>query len=186
MHLAKTVFEEPNLGGGGNYIDHFLASKDPDYDPKRPARFDLLKDSMEPRLEASPGGGAVVRLYGDLKRHDMGRQLADPAPGAPLDSSLAPVQYGGNVALIPPSVFLTPELWGVGSTGPWLHDDRAGTIAEAIMLHGEDTAPAVGQPGRSEAQESRDNYKKLSPEDQSAVVAFLKSLVAFSKEPKRQ
>jgi mono/diheme cytochrome c family protein len=185
MHLAKTVFEEPNVGGGGNYIDHFLASKDADYDPKRPARFDFLKDSMEPRLEASPNGGAIVRLYGDLKRHDMGRLLADPAPGAPLDSSLAPVQYGGNVALIPPSVFLTPELWGVGSTGPWLHDDRAGTIAEAIALHGEDAPPATGQPGRSEAQESRDNYKKLTPEDQGAVVTFLKSLVAFSKEPKR-
>jgi CxxC motif-containing protein (DUF1111 family) len=185
MHLAKTVFEEPNLGGGGNYLDHFLASKDPDYDPKRPAKFDLLKDAVEPRLEAGSNGGATVRLYGDLKRHDMGRQLADPAPGAPLDSSLAPVQYGGAVALIAPSQFLTPELWGVGSTGPWLHDDRAGTIAEAIVLHGEDSPPAAGQAGRSDAQEARDAYKQLMPDDQRAVVTFLKSLVVFSKEPKR-
>jgi len=185
MHLAKTVFEEPNLGGGGNFIDRFLASKDPDYDPKRPARFDLLKDSVEPRLEASPNGGAIVRLYGDLKRHDMGRQLADPFPTIPNDASLAPVQYNGKPAAVSPSEFLTPELWGVGSTGPWLHDDRAGTLAEAILLHGEDDAPAAGQPGRSEAQESRDAYKKLAPEDQTAVVAFLKSLITVSKEPKR-
>jgi hypothetical protein len=185
MHLAKTIFEEPNLGGGGNYIDHFLASKDPDYDPKRPVRFDLLKDAVEPRLEPAPNGGAIVRLYGDLKRHDMGRLLADPVPVAPLDSSLAAVQYGGQVAVIPPSVFLTPELWGVGTTGPWLHDDRAGTLAEAILLHGEDNPPAAGQPGRSEGQESRDAYNKLAPDDQHAVVTFLKSLVAFSKEPKR-
>jgi CxxC motif-containing protein (DUF1111 family) len=124
-------------------------------------------------------------LYGDLKRHDMGRQLADPLAQAPLDSQLAQVQYGGTVAPIPPSVFLTPELWGVGSTGPWMHDDRAGTLAEAILLHGEDSPPVAGQPGRSEGQESRDGFKKLAAGDQSAVVAFLKSLVAFSKEPKR-
>jgi hypothetical protein len=185
MHLVKTVFEEPNLGGGGNYIDHFLASKDPDYDPKRPARFDFMKDAVEPRLEASPDGGAIVRLYGDLKRHDMGRQLAEPVPGAALDSSLAPVQSGGKVAPIGASEFLTPELWGVGSTGPWMHDDRAGTIAEAILLHGEDAPPAAGQAGRSEGQEARDAYKQLAADDQKAVVTFLKSLVAFSKEPKR-
>jgi hypothetical protein len=159
MHLAKTVFEEPNLGGGGNYIDHFLASKDPDYDPKRPVRFDLLKDAVEPRIE--------------------------PTPFAPVDSSLAPVQSGGKVAPIPAAEFLTAELWGVGSTGPWLHDDRAGTLAEAILLHGEDSPAAVGQPGRSEGQESRDAYKKLAADDQHAVVTFLKSLVSFSKEPKR-
>ena len=185
LHLSKTVFEEPNLGGGGNYIDRFLASKDPDYDPKRPARFDLLKDSVEPRLEASPDGGAIVRLYGDLKRHDMGRQLADPFPTIPNDASLAPVEYKGKPAAIAASEFLTPELWGVGSTGPWLHDDRAGTLDEAILLHGEDAPPAVNQPGRSEAQESRDAYKKLAPDDQKTLVAFLKSLITVSKEPKR-
>jgi cytochrome c553 len=185
MHLAKTVFEEPSLAGGGNYIDKFLASKDPDYDPKRPAKFDLVKDSVEPRLEAAPAGGATVRLYGDLKRHDMGRLLADPFPTLPNDASLAPLQINGKPAAIQPSEFLTPELWGVGSTPPYLHDDRAGTIDEAILLHGEDTPPAMGQPGRSEAQESRDAYKKLSPEDQKALVAFLKSLLTLSKEPKR-
>jgi CxxC motif-containing protein (DUF1111 family) len=186
MHLARTVYEEPTLAGGGNYIDHFLMSKDPDYDPKRPARFDVVKDAVAPRVEASPNGGATVRLYGDLKRHDMGRLFADAGgPGAPLDSSLAPVQYNGKVALISPSEFLTAELWGVGTTGPWLHDDRAGTLAEAILLHGEDAPPDVGQAGRSEGQEARDAYKKLAPEDQTAVITFLKSLVAFSTEAKR-
>lgn len=185
MHLSKTVFEEPTLAGGGNYIDRFLADKDPDYDSKRPARFDLLTDSQEPRLEADPQGGAIVRLYGDLKRHDMGRRFVDPAgPSAALDSTLAPLQYKGAAALIPASEFLTAELWGVGSTGPWLHDDRAGTLAEAIVLHGEDEPPAPGQTGRSEAQEARDAYTKLTPDERSAVVVFLKSLVNFSKEGK--
>ena len=74
------------------------------------------------------------------------------------------------------------ELWGVGSTSPYLHDDRAGTLHEAIALHGEDQPPAVGQPGRSEAQEARDAYLKLSADDQHALVSFLKSLVNFSVE----
>jgi CxxC motif-containing protein (DUF1111 family) len=182
MHLDNTVFEEPTSASGGSYLDHFLASKDPDYDPKRPVKIDLLKDSQEPRIEADPKGGAIVRLYGDLKRHDMGRRLADPVPGAPLDASLAPLSIGGKIALISPSEFLTTELWGVGSTTPYLHDDRAGTLAEAIELHGEDEPPAVGAPGRSEAQEARDAYMKLTPDERTAVVTFLKSLVNFSKE----
>lgn len=182
MHLSNTVFEEPTRRGGGQFLDTFLAGKNPDYDPARPARFDLLKDSQVPRLEADPKGGAVVRLYGDLKRHDMGRQLAEPAPVGVLHVTLAPLKYDGNAVMLSPSEFLTAELWGVGNTGPYLHDDRAGTLAEAIALHGEDSPPAAGQAGRSEAQEARDAYLKLAPDDQKALVAFLKSLVNFSPE----
>lgn len=183
MRLANTVFEEPTSRGGGQYLDAFLASKDPDYDPKRPARLDLLKDAEAPRVEAHPDGGAVVRLYGDLKRHDMGRQLADPGgPQPPLTASLAPLQHNGQLALMSASEFLTAELWGVGNTQPYLHDDRAGSLAEAIAWHGEDAPPASGQPGRSEAQEARDAYSKLTPEEQRDVLAFLKSLVTFSSE----
>jgi hypothetical protein len=185
MKLANTVFEEPTLAGGGNYIDGFLAGKDPDYDPKRPAKVDLLKDSQEPRIEAAPGGGAIVRLYGDLKRHEMGRQLADPGPPqAPFDAALSPLKVNDKVAALTPSEFLTAELWGVGSTGLWLHDDRAGSLAEAIALHGEDAPKAPGEPGRSEAQEVRDAYLKLTPEEQRAVVTFLKSLLTFAADGK--
>ncbi|HEY6065542.1 MAG TPA: di-heme oxidoredictase family protein [Thermoanaerobaculia bacterium] len=182
MHLANTVFEEPTKRGGGQYLDAFLAGKTADYDPAHPARFDVLKDSQEPRIQADPKGGAVVRLYGDLKRHEMGRQLAEPAPVPVLHVTLAPLQHDGKVVMIPATQFLTPELWGVGNTGPYLHDDRAGTLAEAIALHGEDAPPAMGQPGRSEAQEARDAYMKLPPEDQRALVAFLKSLVTYSQD----
>ncbi len=182
MRLANTVFEEPTRRGGGQYLDTFLAGKDPDYDPTRPARFDLLKDSQAPRIEADPKGGAVVRLYGDLKRHEMGRQLGEPARVGVLDVTLTPLQHDGKPVMLTTTEFLTPELWGVGNTGPWLHDDRAGTLAEAIALHGEDAPPSPGQPGRSEAQEARDAYLKLGPNEQRELVAFLKSLVNFSSE----
>jgi CxxC motif-containing protein (DUF1111 family) len=84
--------------------------------------------------------------------------------------------------LIAPTVFLTPELWGVGNTGPWLHDGRAGTLEEAILLHGENDPPAVGDPLRSEAQDSRDAFAALPAAERKALVTFLHSLLTFSPE----
>jgi len=183
LRLTNTVFEEPTRRGNSHYLDGFLASKDPDYDPARPVRVDMLTDAQPPHVEADPGGGAIVRLYGDLKRHRMGRQLADAAgPQVVFDSTLTPLQIDGKVHVVAPDVFLTAELWGVGSTSPYLHDDRAGTLREAILLHGEETPPPPGDPGRSEAQEARDAFAALAREQQTAVVAFLKSLVNFSPD----
>ncbi len=185
MHLGNTVFEEPTLRGNGNYYDAMLAAKDPGYDPKRPIRFDVLRDAKEPRAEADPRGGAVVRLYGDLKRHHMGRQLADPTgPVIPFVASFGPLMADGKPVPLGPSEFLTPELWGVGNTGPWLHDGRAASLREAIAGHGEDLPPAVGSPDRSEAQEARDAYNALAKEDQEALLVFLRSLQTFPSPPK--
>jgi hypothetical protein len=162
MRLENTVFEEPTKRGNGHYLDGFLASKDADYDPARPVRFDLLTDAQPPRVEAHPEGGAIVGLYGDLRRHRMGRQLADQAgPQVVLDSTLAPLEIDGDVRLIPPDEFLTQE---------------------AILLHGEDAPPPLGDPGRSEAQEARDAFAELTGEQQAAVITFLKSLVNFSPD----
>jgi CxxC motif-containing protein (DUF1111 family) len=181
MHLGNTVFEEPTLRGNGNYYDAMLAAKDPGYDPKRPVRFDVLRDALEPRAEADPKGGAVIKLYGDLKRHRMGRQLSDPAgPVIPFTAGFAPLVADGKPVPLGPSEFLTPELWGAGNTGPWLHDGRAASLREAIVGHGEDQPPAVGSPERSEAQEARDAFNALAKEDQEALLTFLRSLRTFS------
>ena len=113
----------------------------------------------------------------------MGRHLADPAgPQVIFSPVLTPLEIDGEVRMVPPDEFLTAELWGVGSTSPYLHDDRAGTLREAILLHGEDAPPPAGDPGRSEAQESRDAFAELGSDEQKAVVSFLKSLVNFSPE----
>ncbi|HEX2466558.1 MAG TPA: di-heme oxidoredictase family protein [Thermoanaerobaculia bacterium] len=183
MRLQNTVFEEPTARGGGNYHDKLLASKDPGYSPQHPVRFDLLEDAQEPRVEADPKGGAIVRLYGDLKRHRMGRHLADPGgPTPPFVAEFAPLQIDGTVVLIAPDVFMTPELWGVGNTAPYLHDGRAGSLREAVMLHGEDSPVAAGDAGRSEAQESRDAFAALPAAQQTDLLAFLYSLRTFSPE----
>lgn len=183
MRLANTRFEEPTSRGNGYYHDQALAKRDPGYDPKRPFAFDILKDAQTPRAEAHPGGGAMIRLFGDLKRHAMGRHLADPGgPTLPRGADLAPMKYDGKPVMIPKDQFLTAELWGVANSGPWLHDNRAGTLREAILLHGEDKPPAQGSPSRSEAQEARDAFVARSAADQEAVIAFLCSLRTFSPE----
>lgn len=183
LRLENTLFEEPTLRGNGNYYNRRLAERDPDYDPERPARFDILRDSQPPRAEAHPQGGAIVRMYGDLRRHYMGEQLADPAGPQPSSTAdFEPLEVEGEPVLIGSAVFLTPELWGVADTGPWLHDGRAGSLEEAVLQHGVDDAPDVDGSLRSEAQDSRDAFVVLADDEREALLAFLRSLRTFSPE----
>jgi CxxC motif-containing protein (DUF1111 family) len=63
--------------------------------------------------------------------------------------------------------FLTRPLWGVGDTGPWLHDGRAQTLEEAILLHRSEG---------SEANDVIDAFILLPRVDQEAVIKFLLTL----------
>jgi hypothetical protein len=101
-----------------------------------------------------PRGSNGVNLFSDLKRHAMGRGLADPHDNG---------QGLGR------DVFLTRPLWGLAETAPYLHDGRAATIPEAIVAHG------------GEAQASRDAFVALSAAEQADVHVFLLSL---TREPK--
>ena len=109
----------------------------------------LLIDGEGPK--ASP----LVQLYSDLKRHDMGPELADPHD-----------DDGTGVAA---SVFLTRPLWGLAETAPYLHDGRAPTIPDAIVAHG------------GEATESRDAYLALPEREQADLHVFLLSLTRAPK-----
>lgn len=115
----------------------------PDTPGGAPVAIDLLCDGDPPR------GAADVRLYSDLRRHDMGAALADPRD---------------TPEGIPASVFLTRPLWGVAESPPYLHDGRAATIPEAILAHG------------GEARASRDAFAALAPSAQADVHVFLLSL----------
>ena len=92
------------------------------------------------------GGGIEVPLYADLKRHDMGPELAESF-GHPLDAQ-----------------FTTARLWGGADTAPYLHDGRATTLFDAIEFHG------------GEAQDGRDAFMALAAENQLALIGFLKKL----------
>jgi len=102
---------------------------------------DLTEDQPENRIKDSSGnvihrmgsfrkdaqGRAVVELFSDLKRHDMGPGLAESIDETGCGSS----------------VFLTRSLWGLGSTAPYLHDGRATTVTEAILEHGGEAAASA-------------------------------------------
>ena len=122
-----------------------------------PTTLDLTKDGFAPRLKRMPNGGARIELFSDLKRHDMGPALAEPL----LQVDRASTQH-----------FLTLPLWGVASTGPWLHDGRATTLTDAILLHG------------GEAQDARDQFEQLPEEHQAEVIEFLKTLQIAIKDPR--
>ena len=180
--LETSFFEEPTRRGGDQYFDAELDPAVTRLEVDAPFRFHLVQEGDFPRPQPSADGGLRVPLFGDLKRHRMGRQLADAQPTRVLLANGDALQFGGVTQAVAVDEFLTPELWGVGNSGPWLHDGRAGTLAEAIVLHGEDDPPPVGDDGRSEAQEARDAFVALSQSDQDAVVTFLKGLIHFAFE----
>ena len=94
------------------------------------------------------GTGVEVPMFSDLKRHDMGPGLAETT-GSPLDS-----------------FFITPRLWGIADTAPYLHDGRALTLTDAILMHG------------GEGQAAADAFNALSSADQIDLLAYLDTLRA--------
>ncbi len=102
--------------------------------------------SKVPGFDLNAKGGIEVPLYSDLKRHEMGEGLKENF-GSPLDAE-----------------FITARLWGVADTAPYLHDGRAQTLEEAILMHG------------GEAQSARDAFAALSPSEQDQVLSFLMTL----------
>jgi hypothetical protein len=136
--------------------DSKLDARQPAPPDRPPFIVDVAKDGDGPKIEPKYAGSHttyLVHLFSDLKRHDMGDGLATPdAQG-----------------LIPARVFLTRPLWGLAETAPYLHDGRAPTIDDAIVLHG------------GEATAARDAYLALDDTARASVRVFLASL---SSEPK--
>ncbi len=63
--------------------------------------------------------------------------------------------------------FITPRLWGIADSGPWMHDGRAVTITEAINMHGDFF---------SEALTSALAFNTLSESEKLDLLAFLRTL----------
>jgi hypothetical protein len=119
-----------------------------------PVMVDVARDGMRPKIEPvdQPGSAFTVRLFSDLRRHDLGAALASPAPQQ---------ASGGPIAA---TVWLTRPLWGLADSAPYLHDGRAPTIVDAIELHG------------GEAAASRDAFAALSADERDALLVYLTSL----------
>ena len=110
--------------------------------------------------------GIQVPLYSDLKRHSMGRCLAD----------LIKQQTDREGVFVPRDEFLTRPLWGVGDTGPWMHDGRALSLRQAIEMHSDTACVDDGSGLESAANGAVRAFEEMSWDDQEALVAFLRSL----------
>jgi CxxC motif-containing protein (DUF1111 family) len=91
--------------------------------------------------------GRDVNLYSDLLLHDLGTGLADIC--------------GTNAS---PGEWRTSPLWGLRYRTQLMHDGRAASLREAILVHG------------GEAESVTAAFRSLSPADQSFLLRFLASL----------
>ncbi len=97
----------------------------------------------------------IIFPYTDLLLHDLGDDLND----------------GYTEGSAKTAEWRTPALWGLGLSensqgGQYflMHDGRAGSIDEAVSLHG------------GEAQQIKMNYQQLAPEEKNKLIKFLESL----------
>ncbi len=105
-------------------------------------------------LEKDEQGRWLVPLFGDLKRHVIADTQVDT-----LGNELLSQRF------VERNVFMTSELWGIGSTAPYGHRGNLTTLNEVIEAHG------------GSARASRDKWLKLNDETKSDINAFLKTLV---------
>jgi CxxC motif-containing protein (DUF1111 family) len=87
----------------------------------------------------------------------------------------AGISYGGSprpptdIADAPtlrPDEWRTPPLWGVADAAPYMHDGRAATLQDAILMHGGQATSSVA------------NFESLPQEEKVAVILFLRTLRA--------
>jgi RNA polymerase sigma factor (sigma-70 family) len=124
-----------------------------------------------------PKLGEVDGIYSDLLLHDMGPQLADADAysvfvGDPLRVEGLPVAGRDRADRSAASVreWRTPPLWGIRDSGPYMHDGRAASIAQAIALHAGQGATAARR------------YADLSLRRKQQIDAFLLSLAPPSAD----
>lgn len=88
-----------------------------------------------------------VMLFSDLLLHDMGSLGDGIGQGTATGQEMK-----------------TAPHWGLRSSGPYLHDGRAATVEDAIQAHD------------GEATNSREHYRRLSPDQKSLLAQFLMSI----------
>ncbi len=118
------------------------------------AIYDLSLLDWARDLKRNDKGEVMVPLFGDLKRHVIADQQV-----AALGNELLAQRF------VERNVFMTAELWGVGSTEPYGHRNDLTTLDSVIRAHG------------GEGRASRDAYIASGEDDRDALIAFLKTLV---------
>ena len=123
-------------------------------DVKASAQYDMSLLDWSKQLPRNDAGQIMVPLFGDLKRHKMTDSANDQ-----LGNELLSQRF------VERNIFMTTELWGVGSTAPYGHRNDFTTLNSIILAHG------------GAAKSSRDAYAKAPVKDRQALIDWLKTLV---------
>jgi cytochrome c peroxidase len=109
----------------------------------------LATSTRLPRPAVNANGSMTAEIWSDSRRHDMGVEDCDSK----------------NFNQIAACTFMTPPLWGIRDTAPFLHDGRAKTLLDSILLHGggDDVASITA-------------FRALSADDQQKILEFMNSL----------
>ena len=108
-------------------------------------------------IPSLPSSKGPVEAFTDLLIHDMGPDLAGQVSfGTPQASANGPETTEAE--------WRTAPLWGISHAAPYLHDGRAPTLNEAILMHG------------GEGQASRDAYSALTELQRQDILEFLRHL----------
>lgn len=145
LPLNSLVFHDPGPLDAAGTRRRFEDSHDTSYN------LELLDWAR--RLPRNEKGEILVPLFGDLKRHKIADQEV-----ATLGNELLSQRF------VERDVFITGELWGVASTGPYGHRGDLTTMHEVIAAHG------------GEARNTRDRYMALDNTTQQQIIAFLSTL----------
>ena len=99
----------------------------------------------------TPDSNVPVNAFSDFLLHRMGSGLAD----------------GVSQGLAGPDEFRSAPLWGLGQRIFFLHDGRSTDLGDAIRQHASEG---------SEANRVIHNFRRLTPDQQQDLLAFLRSL----------
>lgn len=168
FHLASGAFTEPNPYNPGSDVDKPNGNLKVS-DAAATYAFDMTAEGEMPHLESDGDGGAIVRPFTDLKRHDLTDDETtffgnEQVPQGKLNGFAPASDFTTAAPVRPLKQFLTRKLWDVGNSAPYGHRGDCTTLTEAIEFHG------------GEARSSRDAYNALSADDQGKVIAFLTSM----------
>ena len=119
----------------------------------KPIVVDFAKQPFAKALRQNDKGEWLVPLFSDLKRH----RIVDALVNA-LGNEMQAQRF------VERDVFLTPRLWGIGSTAPYGHRGDFRSLHDIISAHG------------GEARFARDAYLGLEAPLRENVVAFLRTL----------
>ena len=124
----------------------------------RDFKVDLTSDILpQPRLRPDASGSVWVEAFTDFKLHD----ICEPNEAEPLDmnqSQWSKKFKEGNRR------FITKRLWGAANEPPYFHHGLFTTLRQSVVAHS------------GEAKESRLAFQALTPDEQDALIEFLKTL----------